>query len=397
MRYKALFLVITVALLSQIACGGNQSGKPDAASTPVAASTITLRYESIRTSVEAPGTVQPRNSISLASQINGFVREVRVRVGDAVRQNQVLALLDARDAQSQKAAAQAAIDEAQAALSEARQSYQAAIQMQTAAKASADLAGQTYARYQKLADSRSVSPQELDEVGMRRNGSTAELASRAAMVGASEDRIKQVEAKIAQAKAGAGRADVMLSWTEIKAPSSGRIVQRLADPGTAIFPGSPLLVIESIERPQVLAEIPTEQSALLRVGSTVKLRDAENGTITDGKISEIVPLSNPATHSMQFKVDLPSNIPMPSGRFVKVEVPAGTRDALLAPLTSVRQSGQLTGMFIVDSTSKAHFRLVKIAPYDAERVEVLSGIDPGEKAVSKLSPQIVDGIPVTGH
>jgi multidrug efflux pump subunit AcrA (membrane-fusion protein) len=394
MRYKALFLVITAALLSQIACGGNQSGKPDAASAPVAASTITLRYESIRTSVEAPGTVQARNRISLAAQINGFVREVRVRVGDVVRQDQVLALLDARDAQSQKAAAQAGIDEAQAALSEARQSYQAAIQTQAAAKASAELAGQTYARYQKLAESRSVSPQELDEVRMRRSASAAELAAREAMVAATTDRIKQVEAKIAQAKAGAGRADVMLSWTEIKAPSSGRIAERLADPGSAIFPGSPLLVIESMERPQVLAEVPTEHSALLHVGSTVKLRDSETGTIAEGKISEIVPFSNPATHSMQFKIDLPSNIPMASGRFVKVEVPAGTRDSMLAPLTAVRQSGQLTGMFVVDKTSKANFRLVKVAPYDAERVELLSGIDPGEKVISKLSTQIVDGIQV---
>ena len=118
----------------------------------------------------------------------------------------------------------------------------------------------------------------------------------------------------------------------------------------------------------------------------MRLRDSETGTIAEGQISEIVPLSNPATHSMQFKVDLPSNIPMPSGQFVKVEVPAGTRDALLAPRTAVRQSGQLTGMFVVDSTSKAHFRLVKIAPYDSERVEVLSGIEPGEKDRFQVEP-----------
>jgi multidrug efflux pump subunit AcrA (membrane-fusion protein) len=394
MKAKVLFLIVTAALLTQIACGGKQPGKPDAAAAAVAAPTMTLRYESIRATVEAPGTVQAHNRIALASQINGFVREVRVRVGDTVRQDQVLALLDARDAQSQQAGAQAAIEEAQAALSEARKSLLAATGMQMAAKASADLAGQTYARYQKLAESRSISPQELDEVRMRQSASTAELASREAMVGATQDRIKQVEAKIAQAKAGAGRADVMMGWTEIKAPSSGRLVQRLADPGTAIFPGSPLLVIESIERPQVLAEIPTDHASLLRVGSPVRLRDSETGTIAEGKISEIVPFSNPETHSMQFKVDLPSNLTMSSGRFVKVEVPAGTRDALLAPLTAVRQSGQLTSMFIVDNTSKAHFRLVKVAPYDSERVEVLSGIDPGEKVVSKLTPQIVDGIQV---
>jgi multidrug efflux pump subunit AcrA (membrane-fusion protein) len=394
MKSDALFFALISGLLIQLACGSKQSGRQETAAQPVPVSTLTARYESIRAIVEAPGTVQPRNRISLSSQINGFVREMRVRVGDVVKQDQTLVTLDARDAQSQKAAAQAAIDEAQAALSEARKGYQAAVEMRAAAKASTDLAGQTFTRYQKLAESRSVSPQELDEVRTRRNAGNAELASREATVAAAEDRIRQMEAKISQAKAQAGRADVMLSWTDIKAPSSGRIVQRLADPGTAIFPGTPLLAIESIDRPQVLADIPTEHAGILRPGLIVNLRDAETGTVSEGRIAEIIPLSDPATHSIQFKVDLPSSISMPSGQFVKVEVPLGTREALLAPRTGVRETGQLIGMFVVEASSKARFRLVKTAPYDANRVEVLSGVQPGEKIIAALSDQITDGISV---
>lgn len=395
MKSKALILAAVSGLLIQIACGGKQESRSGAAIQPVPSGVVVVRYESVQAVVEAPGTVQPRNRISLSSQINGFVREMNIRAGDIVIKDQMLATLDARDAQSQKAAAQAAIDEAQAALSEARKARQAAVEMQAAAKASTELAGQTFNRYQKLFESRSVSPQEIDEVRTRRNASAAELASREAMVAAAEDRIKQAEAKISQAKAQAGRTDVLLSWTEIKAPSSGRVVQRLADPGTAIFPGTLLLVIESIDKPQVLADIPTEHSGILRIGATVRLRNTETGAVAEGRISEIVPQSDPATHSVQFKIDLPSSFPMPSGQFVKVEVPAGNRDALLAPRTAIRQTGQLTGIFAVDAASKAHFRLVKIAPYDAERVEILSGLEPNEKIISKLSDQITDGIPVT--
>ena len=201
--------------------------------------TLAVRQETIEAVVEAPGTVQPRNRISLSSQINGFVREMRVRAGDTVRADQVLALLDARDAVSQKAVAQAGIDEAQAALSEARRAHQSAVQMQVAAKASLELADQTLARYQKLGESRSVSPQELDGGTDTQECQRSRTASREAMAAAAEDRIRQVEAKILQAKAQAGRADVMMSWTEIKAPSAGRIVQRLVDSGTAIFPWDP--------------------------------------------------------------------------------------------------------------------------------------------------------------
>ena len=395
MTSKTLLIFAISGLSIQIACSGKNEGRPEIAGSPIPVSTRTVDYASIASVVEVPGTVQPRSRISLASQINGFVREMRVRAGDPVRKDQILATLDARDAESQAAVARAAVQEAEASLSEARKSHQAAVEMHQAAKASAALAGQTFTRYQKLAESRSVTPQELDEVRSRRDAGIAELASREAMVAAAEQRIKQVEARISQARAQTGRADVMLSWTEIKAPVPGRVVQRLADPGTAIFPGSPLLIIESTEKPQVVADIPNEHAGLLRPGGTVRLRGEDTETTIEGRVTEIIPLSDPATHSIQFKVDLPPTVSMHSGQFVKVDVPAGTRDALLAPKTAVRQTGQLTGLFVVEAGSKAGFRLVKIAPYDAERVEVLSGVNPGEKIITGLSPQIVDGIPVT--
>ena len=75
---------------------------------------------------------------------------------------------------------------------------------------------------------------------------------------------------------------------------------------------------------------------------------------------------------------------MPNGQFVKVEMPVGTRNALLVPRQAVRETGQLTGLFVVDSASKARFRLVKIAPYDADNSEVLSGIEPGENVLAQL-------------
>jgi multidrug efflux pump subunit AcrA (membrane-fusion protein) len=394
MKPNPLFFSLFAGLVLQIACGEKQASLPVSSEEPVPVSVMKVRYDSIPTFVEAPGTVQPRNRIALSSQINGFVREMRVRVGDSVKQDQILATLDARDAESQKAVAQASIDEAQAALSEARKAYQAAVDMQSAAKASAELADQTYNRYQKLFESRSVSPQEMDEVRTRRKASEAELSSRESMVAAAEGRIKQVEARISQAQAQMRRAEVMMSWTQIKAPASGRIVERSVDTGTAIFPGSPLLVIESTADPQVLADLPTENIGQLSIGKTVRIRSAEGTEIHEGRVAEIVPLSNPSTHSVQFKVDLPSKLVLPNGQFVKVEIPAGTRNALLVPRQAIRTTGQLLGLFVVDSNSTARFRLAKAVPYDADRSEILSGVESGEIIITPLNNQIVDGIPV---
>jgi multidrug efflux pump subunit AcrA (membrane-fusion protein) len=391
---KATIPIFLAALILQSGCGEKRTDSSQHEGKAIPVQAIVLQYESVPAIVEAPGTVQARDRIALSSQINGFVRQIHVRVGDRVQQNQVLATLDARDAESQKALAQAGVEEAQAALQEARKAQQAATERLAAAKAAADLAGQTFNRFQKLYESKSVSPQEIDEARMRRDAGAAELASATTTVSAAQERIKQVEAKIAQAKAQDGRADVLVSWTQIKAPAAGRVVERTVDPGTAIFPGTPLIVIESTTSPQVLATIPTEQAHLLKPGATVRLKSADGAGKIEGRVSEIAPQSDPSTHSVQFKVDLPAGSAMQNGQFVKVEVPEGTRNALIVPRPAVRESGQLTGLFVAEGDSKARFRLVKLTPYDADRYEVLSGIVAGEKVLARLSTEIIDGIPV---
>lgn len=394
MKTHALILIAITGLILQAGCGGKEPESATRSGRPVAVAAMTARHTSIPATIDAPGTVQPRDRIVLSSQLNGFVRAVHVRVGDAVRPGQALAALDARDAESQKAMAQAGIEEAEAALAEARRAQQASVERLAAARAAAELAAQTYQRYQKLYESRSASPQEMDEVRARRDAAAAELASGEAMAAAARERVKQVEARIAQARGQSGRADVMLGWTQIQAPAAGRIVERSVDPGTAIFPGTPLMVLESTSRPQVLADLPTEHARHLRAGMTVRVLGAQTGDAIQGRVAEIVPLSDPATHSVRFKADLPAGAALENGQFVRVQVPVGTRNALLVPRTAVRETGQLTGLFVVDQASRARFRLAKVIAYDAESAEVLSGLEPGETVLARLNADITDGIPV---
>jgi multidrug efflux pump subunit AcrA (membrane-fusion protein) len=380
-------------LLLLAACG--ETPKSTLPAKPVAVHVLTAQQESVPSILQAPGTVQPRNRITLASQINGFVKEIKAQAGDTVKQGQVLAILDSRDAEGQKASAEASVAAVRAALEETRKSSMAAASMKVAAKASADLANATFARYQKLYEQRSVAPQELDEVRTRRDAASAELTAKEALAAASEDRLKQVQAQIVQAEAQANRSDVLLSWATIKAPSGGRIAERLADPGSAIFPGSVLMVLETAAKAQVLADISTADAGLLRRGLAVQIRNPEQpGSGFSGRIAEIIPVSNSASHTTQFKVDLPDGFTGLPGSFVKVEIPAGTRDIFLIPRSAIRENGQLVGVYVADSASKASFRLVKTVPYDSERLELLAGLEPGEKVITHLTDQIIDGAPL---
>jgi multidrug efflux pump subunit AcrA (membrane-fusion protein) len=370
------------------ACGAPHEPVPQP--RRIAAAVATAQYESVASLIEAPGSIQPRHRVVLASQIAGYVRAVHVRAGDLVRQGQVLATLDSRDADSQKSASEAAIQESRAALDEARKGALAAQSMRNAAQASSALAAVTFARFQKLHDTRSVSPQELDDVRSRRDAAAAELAARETMVAAAEDRVRQVEARIAQADAQSRRADVVLGWTVIRAPAAGVIVERPTDPGSVIFPGTPLLVLESTAAPQAIADLPSRDAAYLSPRLEVRVRGAGGPPVT-GRIAEIVPVSSPASHTVQFKVDLPEDIAARSGEFVRIEIPAGNRRALLVPRKAVRETGQLTGVFVVGDGSRAQFRLVRLTDYDADRFEVLTGLEPGERIVMAPDNQIIDG------
>jgi multidrug efflux pump subunit AcrA (membrane-fusion protein) len=394
MKTKTLLWTVLAAAILQGACGGRPEPSDRSASEPVAVPLVEVRPESVPTVAQAPGSVQPRERIPLASQIQGHVRAVHVRVGDAVPRGKLLASLDARDAEGQKTAALSSIREAESALSEARSAHQAALELKAASEASDALATRTLARYEKLFSSRSVSPQEIDEVRMRQKAARAELAARGAQAAAAMDRIGQVEARIAQATAQSGRADVLLGWSEIKAPAAGRIVELSVDPGTALFPGTPLLVIETTDRPQVVAHLPSAYADALGAGMKVRVRGGSGEDAIEGRVSEIVPASDPGTHTVEFKVDLPAGASAPSGRFMIVEVPVGTRSVLLAPKEAVRTTGQLTGLFVIAADSRAFFRLVKLAPYDEARVEILSGVRPGETIVARPDGGITDGIRV---
>jgi len=375
------------------ACGRTDS-PAEAERAAVPARAAEARSQIVPVTQAAPGTVEPRSRIVLASQINGSVREMRVRTGDRVRSGQVLAVLDGRDARSQKAAADSSVSEAESALSEARRSYDAAVEMSSAAQASSDLADQTYERYRKLFELRSVSPQEMDEVRARRHAARAETASRESMVAAAGDRIRQVEARLSQAQAQAGRADILVGYTRILAPESGIVVERSVDAGGAVFPGSPLLVLETTGRPQVLASLPAAYAGSLGVGMPLRVLPSGSAPPMEGRIADIVPRSDPATHSVAFKVDLPGDAAVVHGQYMKVEIPVGTREALLVGQGDLRRQGQLEGLFVVDDGGRARFRLVKTAPYDDGRVEILSGIEPGEMILVSPDAGIVDGMPV---
>jgi len=96
------------------------------------------------------------------------------------------------------------------------------------------------------------------------------------------------------------------------------------------------------------------------------------------------------------KIKLPPGPAFRSGMFARVFVPLPGRKKVLIPQKAIVRLGQLQGVFIVDSKNVAHFRLIKTGKHMGDKVEILSGLEPGERIVSVLPPDIVDGARLEG-
>ena len=317
---------------------------------------IQLQKVTVPDAIEAMGTVRAALSAQLASQVMGTITRVNVYEGDHVRRGEVLVSID--EAQQQ------------AAYTSAKAGLQASQESSVAADADYALAEATMKRYQALYDKKSVSPQEYDEVKTRL------VAAKAQRDVAAAGRV-QAEAAVSEANAAVG-------FTRIRAPFDGLVVARLADAGALAAPGVPLLTIEDPTRFRLEVMVDESQIGAVRLGETVPvvIDSLGNGTIT-GKVVQIVPMADPASRTFTVKIDLPANPQIRSGLFGRARFARGERESILVPQNALLHRGQLDGVYVVGKDKIASLRYVTLGKLSANQIEILSGLENGERIVAQ--------------
>lgn len=346
------------------------------AQAPIPVATVDVATENWPSVYEATGTVRARTSAMISSKLMGYVREVRVQTGDRVRAGQLLIGLDARDLDIASRRAEAARDEVRAAIPQADSAV-------TAAKASLDLDQATYRRMKELYDKKSISDHEFDEVSAKLK--TSQAAYEMAQAGR-----RQLDARIAQAGEEVRAAEINRGYTEISAPFSGIVTAKSVDPGTLATPGAPLLTIERDGGYRLEASVEESKAGAIRTGqpATVTL-DGIAQTI-ESRVSEIVPAVDAASRSYIVKIDLPAIANVRSGLFGRAAFPVGSRSVTAIPAAAVIESGQLQSVMVADS-GIARTRLIVTGDKAKDRVEVLSGLNPGDKIIFPIPSGLTDG------
>ncbi len=351
-----LLSLLVAALGASLAGCGNERPVANAAPETISdVSVIVAQKVVVPDWLEAVGTVQAAQTSQISSQTTGNILEIRAHEGDRVQSGQVLAVID--DAQPR-----AAVDQATAALTAAEKEV-------SAADSDFALAGSTLKRYQQLYEKKSVSPQEFDEVDAKYQSAEAQR--------------DMSRARQAQAAAALAQARTSLGYTRVRAPFAGVVTAKMADAGTLASPGTPIFTVEDTRAFRLEVNVDESDVHLVYVGQAAPVEiDALGNAQLSGKVAEIVPAADPASRSFLVKITLSADARLRSGLFGRAHFARGQRQALLIPRTAVVERGQLEGVYVLDANQIAELRYVTLGANAGDKVEVLSGLQDGDKLVA---------------
>lgn len=328
----------------------------------------TARSGAITARVLGPGTVQARTTVALAARVNATVTQVLADVGDTVKQGQLLVTLDDRDL----AARRGAVGGQQQALARNTEAARAAL-----AKAGAEL---------DLARSKQRRDAELQAQGFV---SQAVVDASNAALRAAEAGVEAAEATLAARAADAltlgqeaRAADVGLAHARLVSPVSGLVIERLAEPGSLVTLGMPILRLVDPQTLWVATRVDESVVGRVLVGQPARIR-MRTGEAVGGKVTRIARRSDAATRELEvfvsfdalprhFAIDQEAEVAIDTGREAGVVVPARalTRDA-----------GGRQGVLVVEN-GRTRFQPVQAGGSDERGVLVRSGLDEGQSVVA---------------
>jgi RND family efflux transporter MFP subunit len=323
------------------ACGNEPAEQ--VATSESSVNTIAVTAEALAAVIPVEGTVHAENRAALSTRMMAHVTSIPVEVGDDVRAGETLIRLGTDDIAVNRAKAEAAVSVATAARDEAERQ---AARMDT-----------LFA---------------LDVVPLvQRDGTRLGLT--------------QAESQLAMAEATLQEVETANKYATIRAPFDGSIVSRNINEGDLAAPGMPLMMIEATGPREAIVSVPVDLAQYVEVGALIAV-SSSTGLTAAAEVTAVASGADPMTRTVQVRASLPAT--WPTGVAITALLPTGTRLGVAIPERAVVRRGQLTGVRVItpDGELLRWIRLGRtVAPLTTgdetveARVEVLSGLEPGER------------------
>jgi RND family efflux transporter MFP subunit len=403
-KQAALSTLIAIGLLSS--CGKGKLKEDADAEPPTPVQVDDVTRGPIDLIVNADAVLYPVNQANVTSKISAPVRRILVNRGDHVKAGQLLAQLENRDLEASAEESRSQLEQAQAAL----QTTTGATVPEDRTKAEADMqsARQALDAAKKLYDNR---------VDLQKQGALAQKLvddARVAMVQAQSQldtaqrhlqSVQQVtgaeQQKAAQAQVDAARAHyagqaAQVAYSDVRSPINGIVADRPVYVGDTAPAGMPIVSIVDISQVVARANIPVKEAASIRVGRPANITGPEG--VLPGKVTVVSPAVDPNTTTVEVWVqaDNPGE-KMKPGATVGVSIRADLiQDTLLVPAAALLNSDEGgEKVMVVGKDNLAHERKVTVGIREGSRVQILGGVNEGEKVITSGGLGLDDKAKVT--
>ena len=308
------------------------------------------------------GTVTPLATVTVKSQISGYLTEIGFREGQHVKRGDYLAQVDARPYEALLAQYQGQLARDQALLQNAKLDFQ---------------------RYQTLNRQDSISKQNVD--------------TQAALV-------KQNEGTVAADQALVDQQKLNIAYTHIVSPVDGRVGLRQVDQGNYISAASTAIVVVTQLHPiSVIFTLPEDDVARVmrqvRAGTALTVRAYDRGDaheIATGRLATVDNQIDTTTGTVKLRAlfDNADEALFPN-QFVNAKLTVDTVvAATLVPNASLLQGTPGTYVYLMDGDNKVTVRPIKTGETDGTNTVVASGLKPGDRVVTDGTDRLKDGAPV---
>jgi RND family efflux transporter MFP subunit len=354
---KIIYLLTTGMILLILSCSSKKEEpqeQNEAALEVVLASPSSLNNNELHFS----GQIEAAQSAQISTRVMGFITAIHVKLGDAVQKGQLLVSIQHEELKAKRAQTEAMIAEAESAYNNAKKDLE---------------------RFTNLYKQQSASPKELDNINLQFNSAKSRLEA---------------------ARQMRNEVNAMMDYTQLRAPFSGIVSQKLMDVGTMANPGMPILTVEQSGAMQLSASIPENNISQIQKGmpAIIKIQSAEKTIQT--VISEIQPSSQftGGQYIVKAKIPTVAQKGIYSGMYATLSVATkssiknpDTDAAIIVPLSAIETKNQLSGLYTVSSNNHALLRWVRLGKTVGTDVEVLSGLEQNEKYIAQASGKLYNG------